>query len=387
MNLACFARGKSSLERTHESAYLITGGLGGMGQVIAREISRKEPNAPIVLLTRRRLSDAEQTALELPENVQVMTCDVTDSSAVEACIRQLQQNYGRVQGVFHAAGLAGGGIYLRRTWEEFESTLAPKVTGTENLYNAFKDAPPDFLLLFSSYASVLYPMGQTDYVAANAYMDACSTLAPWIKTLNWTGWSESGMAVAHGADQSKNEVLSLTNAQATELLWQAMASEPSQLLLGSWNDTYFDRELYTPFYLLPTEVRTLDQPIQTQQVQLNGKLSGEPTDTELQVAQAWAKVLGLQELDYNAKFLEVGGDSITAAALQKELGQTYPGVLDITDVFVYPSIGEMAGYIDATRKGASSPAPSTAQDDTMDLLEKLSSGDIDLEEAMALIGG
>ena len=122
-------------------------------------------------------------------------------------------------------------------------------------------------------------------------------------------------------------------------------------------------------------------------VQLFGKLSGEPTDTELQVAQAWAKVLGLAEVDYFAKFLEVGGDSISAAALQKELNEHYPGVLDITDVFVYPSVGEMAGYIDANRNGPTPAAASAAQDDTMDLLEKLSSGDIDLEEDMALIGG
>ncbi len=366
-----------------EGVYVITGGLGGMGRVIAQAILHTQPKAHVALLTRRTLD----TSLDLPEGVQAFTCDVSDPTAVKTCMEHLRRGFGRITGVFHAAGLAGGGIYLRRNWQDFARTLAPKVSGTQNLYEALKDAPPDFLILFSSYSSVLYPMGQADYVAANAYLDASCTLAPWIRTINWTGWSETGMAFENGADQSKNEVHSLTNKQATELLWQAMASDAPQLLLGRWNEQFFDYERSASFYLLPTEVKPLHQSNQSLQIQLTGKLSGEPTETELQVAQAWAKVLGLTELDYHAKFLEVGGDSITAAALQKELGQTYPGVLDITDVFVYPSIGEMAGYIDASCNAASPAAPSAVGDETMDLLEKLSSGDIDLEEAMSLIGG
>lgn len=372
--------------------YLITGGLGGMGTEIAREIAGAHPNVHLALLTRRSLSPQEIVSLQLPQQAVVCSCDVANFGALRDCIESLRQKFGKIRGVFHAAGLAGGGIYLHRTWHDFRSVLAPKVDGTRNLYEILKDAPPDFLLLFSSYASVLYPAGQADYVAANAYLDAFCTLAPWIQTVNWAGWEETGMAVAHGANQSKNAVSSLSNAKAIELLWQAMSSNASQLLLGSWSKTRFDPKLYAPFYLLPTEVRMLEERNQNQQVQLYGKLSGEPSVTELQVAQAWAKVLGLSELEYCAKFLEVGGDSISAAALQKELSLTYPGVLDITDVFVYPSIGEMASYIDAScaARNASSQAAdavSAAQDDTMDLLTKLSSGDIDLEEALALIGG
>ena len=364
-----------------DGVYVITGGLGGMGRVIAQAILEAQPKAHVALLTRRTLD----TDLAFLQGVQVFTCDVTDATAVNICVEQLRQSYGRIIGVFHAAGLAGGGIYLRQNWQDFARTLAPKVSGTQNLYEALKDTPPDFLLLFSSYASVLYSVGQADYVAANAYLDAFCTLAPWIRTINWTGWSETGMAFENGADQSKNEVHSLTNKQATELLWQAMASDAPQILVGRWNEQYFDHNRYASFYLLPTEVRPLQQSNQSLQIQLHGKLSGEPTETEWQVARAWAKVLGLTELDYHAKFLEVGGDSITAAALQKELGQVYPSVLDITDVFVYPSIGEMAGYIDAALN--KSATPSAVEDETMDLLERLSSGDIDLEEAMSLIGG
>lgn len=365
-----------------DGVYLITGGLGGMGRVIAEDILRQEPNAHIALLTRRNVHPTD-----LPKQLQVCTCDVTDKAALRVCMENLRRSYGKILGVFHAAGIAGGGIYLRRTWQEFSEVLAPKTLGTRNLYELLRDEPPAFMLLFSSYASVLYPMGQADYVAANACLDAFCTQAKWIKTINWTGWSETGMAVAHGADQSKNAVVSLTNAEALTLMYRAMSCDAPQLLLGRWSERYFDPTQYTPYYLLPTEVRTMEEPNQMKSVQLFGKLSGEPTDTELQVAQAWAKVLGLAEVDYFAKFLEVGGDSISAAALQKELNEHYPGVLDITDVFVYPSVGEMAGYIDANRNGPTPAAASAAQDDTMDLLAKLSSGDIDLEQAMALIGG
>ncbi|MBE6927019.1 MAG: SDR family oxidoreductase [Ruminococcaceae bacterium] len=371
---------KTDFTVSEDGVYIITGGMGGMAQTIAAALLERQPKAKIALLTRKQAESSVG---------QVYVCDVSDESAVRSCIGQLRRTYGRIRGVFHTAGVAGGGIYLRRTWQEFERTLAPKVSGTHNLYEALKEEPPEFMVLFSSYASALYPAGQADYVAANAYLDAFCTCAPWIMTVNWAGWSETGMAVANGAQQDKNAISSLTNDEALELLWQAMASNEAQLLLGKRSKTYFDAKQLEEFYLLPTEVRTLEETNQTQQIQLNGKLSGEPTETEITVAYAWAKVLGLQELDYNAKFLEVGGDSISAAALQKELGRDYPGVLDITDVFVYPSIGEMAGYIDANsgRAATTASTASAAEDETMDLLGKLSSGDIDLEEALARIGG
>ena len=381
---------KRELTFSPEGVYVITGGLGGMGITIAKALAQRQPEIHLALLTRRKPTTAEWE--QVPEQAEIALCDVTDRATLEECLDGLRKKHGRIAGVFHTAGVAGGGIYLRRNWEDFEKVFAPKVAGTQNLYELLKENPPEFMLLFSSYASVLYPAGQSDYIAANAFLDAFCTKAPWIQTVNWAGWKETGMGVRNGADQSKNAVDSLTNAEAMELLWQAMEAKEPRLLLGSWSKAYFDKNAYIPYYILPTGVSALEETNYDTPVQLTGKLSGEPTATELRVAQAWAKVLGLRELDYGAKFLEVGGDSISAAALQKELSGAYPGVLDITDVFVYPSIGEMAGYIDSSRKPSATTSQAgehaaAYQDSTMDLLEKLSAGDIDLEEALSLIGG
>lgn len=382
----------TELSFSSSGVYVITGGLGGMGLAIAKAIAEANPEAHLALLTRRNLRISELEPLALPPQAEVVSCDVTQAPQLNRCLSDLRLKYGRIAGVFHAAGISGGGIYLRRAWEAFERVLAPKVTGTENLLHALRVDPPDFLILFSSYASVLYPAGQSDYNAANAFLDAVCTSAPWIKTLNWAGWSEVGMAVNAGVDHSKNAVVSLTNDEALALLWRAMTTTCPQLLLGRWSKTHFDVNTCAQYYFLPTEVHAVEEKNQDLPVQLSGKPSGEPTETELQVAKAWAKILGLTELDYEAKFLEVGGDSISAAALQKELNTTYPGILDITDVFVYPSVGAMAAYIDsvcgssATASRAGEPI-ADSKDATMDLLGKLSSGDIGLEEALTLIGG
>ncbi len=373
-----------------EGVYVITGGLGGMGITIANALAQRLPEIRLALLTRRNPSPEELE--QIPGQAELILCDVTDRAALGKCLDGLRKEHGRILGVFHTAGIAGGGIYLRRGWEDFEKVFAPKVAGTQNLYELLKENPPAFMLLFSSYASVLYPAGQSDYIAANAFLDAFCTKAPWIQTINWAGWSQTGMGVRNGADQSKNAVDSLTNVEAMELMWQAMEAKEPRLLIGSWSKAYFDKNAYAQYYILPTEVNALEETIHDAPIQLTGKLSGEPTETELVVAGAWAKVLGLTELNYTAKFLEVGGDSISAAALQKELSNKFPGVLDITDVFVYPSIGEMADYIDRSRNASAAPshagAPVAAnQDSTMDLLEKLSAGDIGLEEALSLIGG
>jgi len=81
-------------------------------------------------------------------------------------------DYRRLDGVIHAAGVLRDGFILQKNLQDVAAVLAPKVLGLVNLDTATKTLALDFFVVFSSLASVLGNIGQADYAAANAFMDA-----------------------------------------------------------------------------------------------------------------------------------------------------------------------------------------------------------------------
>jgi thioesterase domain-containing protein/acyl carrier protein len=101
--------------------------------------------------------------------------------------------------VFHAAGVVRDSLIQIKTQSEIEDVFTPKVYGTMVLDELFEKEPLDFLLLYSSTSTIIAPMGQIDYVAANAFLNAYAQNQSTRKNrhtvaVNWGVWSEVGMA-------------------------------------------------------------------------------------------------------------------------------------------------------------------------------------------------
>jgi NAD(P)-dependent dehydrogenase (short-subunit alcohol dehydrogenase family)/acyl carrier protein len=131
-------------------------------------------------------------------DVCLVTGNVADPASMRAALEQVEDRFGPVNGVIHSAGLPGGGLLDRRTREETEQVFAAKVRGTLVLAECFADRPPlDFLLLFSSQASMTGLVGSGDYAAANgfqnAYAQQSGRSARWTTAVAWPGWSGVGM--------------------------------------------------------------------------------------------------------------------------------------------------------------------------------------------------
>lgn len=107
--------------------------------------------------------------------------------------------FGAVHGIIHAAGVAGGTMVEAHEPEIAARVFAPKVTGTLVLAQIFQHDTLDFLVLCSSVTAVAGGLGQVDYCAANAFMDAFasarSSARMPVYSVNWGGWLEVGMAV------------------------------------------------------------------------------------------------------------------------------------------------------------------------------------------------
>jgi len=384
--------------------YFITGGAGGIGLEIANELARLEPTIHLVLLGRRELAEIPQWS-QLPQeryqklhalsqkvaSVRYFSCDVADEKALEKVLSSV----GEINGIVHAAGLPGGGFVIKRQWEGFYDVLKPKIYGTQKLLELAKQPQIEFITLFSSYASVLAVAGQSDYIGANSYVDACA-VHDKVKVISWGGWKETGMAKDNGVDMVKSPIQFMTNAEGVLAFVSAMACEEKHILVGKFNYSELAGSLEdyqkvihfseSDMQILRSSADQKKNSNKTYDITVHGKETP-LTPTEQKIAQAWAKILGLREVDYQDKFLEVGGDSLSATYLQKEIDTVYPNVMDITDVFVYPTIEQMATFIDSKTVVVEKKqtAKATDADQMRKLLEQLASGEIDVSKAGALI--
>jgi len=186
---------------------LVTGGLGGIGLTLARELAQSI-SARLVLTGRSAPEEGHAAVRELEAlgaEVLVLAADVTDEAAMREVVRRTRERFGPVQAAIHAAGVPGGGVIQRKTAEAAARVLAPKVRGTRALAAALAGEPLELLVLCSSTLAVTGGIGQVDYCAANAFLDAFARQASrsGLRTvsLNWGAWQGVGMAARAVASQ------------------------------------------------------------------------------------------------------------------------------------------------------------------------------------------
>ncbi|MEU6130766.1 SDR family NAD(P)-dependent oxidoreductase, partial [Saccharopolyspora sp. NPDC047091] len=178
--------------------YLITGGAGGLGALLAADIARHAPDAHPVLCGRSE-------AREVPHG-EYRRLDVTDRAAVAELVADVVREHGRLDGVLHAAGLVEDDYLIRKSFQQAQRVLAPKVAGLVHLDHATRDLPLDFFAAFSSGAGTLGNAGQGDYAAANGFLDAhlahraelvaAGTRSGTSASIGWPLWQDGGMHVA-----------------------------------------------------------------------------------------------------------------------------------------------------------------------------------------------
>lgn len=88
-----------------------------------------------------------------------------------------------------------------------------------------------------------------------------------------------------------------------------------------------------------------EQDKQETEVRLKGTL--EPSSTQQYVANAFGGLLGLQEIDIYSSFEDMGGNSLITTHLLTHIDREFPGIIDITDIFSYPTVHDLSELIDS----------------------------------------
>jgi acyl transferase domain-containing protein len=167
-------------------------------------------------MTRTRAAIAAVREMRrLGSEVVVLRADVSDEAQMRAAVAEMDQRFGPPDGIIHTAGVLGQGLIHGRTPEDVRKTFAAKAVGLILLDKilAQRGIEPDFVMLCASLASVAPIVGQVDYCAANAFLDAyAASRAGRGKTevlaIDWGFWQELGMIEqAKASDAWKREIL------------------------------------------------------------------------------------------------------------------------------------------------------------------------------------
>lgn len=181
-----------------DKMYLLVGGLGGLGRTLAEWMVRKGARN-LAFMSRSGASRPEalatKTWLETRDvHVSIYRADVTDYVAVKACTDDIGPRLG---GVFQAAMVLQDTPFNKMTYEQWQTSVRPKVQGTRNLHQATLTSELDFFVCFSSASAVVGAMAQANYSAANTYLDA---LMSHRRSLGLKGTTMNvGMVVGVGA--------------------------------------------------------------------------------------------------------------------------------------------------------------------------------------------
>ncbi|MEH3129452.1 MAG: type I polyketide synthase [Mycolicibacterium neoaurum] len=339
-------------------SYLITGGTGALGALVATRLADLGARR-IVLLSRRGMADRSawdadaepaRTILALEErgvSVRVAAVDIAASGAADE-LRAALRDLPPVRGVVHAAGVEAGALLAGTTAEDFAAAMRPKVDGTLTLHEVFAPGELDWMVLFSSCGYLAGFPGQGAYACANAYLDAFAqhrrSLGDRTTAVAWTAWRGLGMGSTSSFVAAQLRALGMGVVgpnDAMRALDLAMRSDqPHVVVLPVDADA-----ASVPMLADIAPVDAEDTAAATVRPGRDGVLT--PARVADLVTAAVAAELGLPDgaVDPRLPLAEIGVDSIMTVALRKQLERVTGLALPPTLLWEHPTAAAVTARI------------------------------------------
>lgn len=156
-----------------DKTYVLFGMTSDLGQSLSRLLI--EHGARHIVLASRNADTSprwcEEVAMTRGAKVQVARLDITRRADVFTFARKLAESMPPVAGVVNGANVLEDSVFAQMTADRFQRVLGPKVRGSKNLDDAFAEVHLDFFIMTSSFAAIGGHPGQSNYAAANMYMN------------------------------------------------------------------------------------------------------------------------------------------------------------------------------------------------------------------------
>ncbi|WP_427160212.1 SDR family NAD(P)-dependent oxidoreductase [Aliinostoc sp. HNIBRCY26] len=336
-----------------EGAYLITGGLGKLGLLMAQWLSQMGASH-LVLCSRNVKSPPEAIAslIESGTQITIVNADITSAADTEQLFSRFGADLPPLRGVIHAAAVLDDGLLTNQNWEKYQNVMRPKVEGTLLLDHYTRNLSLDFFIAFSSAAVILGSPGQSSYAAANAFMDALmqqrqSLGLPGI-SINWGAW-DTGNEIEKQRFANWG-IQSMSADTAIQYLSDLILSDVEQGIILDIDWATFNQSfnINQPFF---AEVITTKE--DNKNAKLLEKLKSLPIDERAEnlsqgIEQILREVTGLSAssvIPQYTSFLELGLNSLMVLEFKNRLETNLACSLPTSIIFDYPNIASLNIYL------------------------------------------
>jgi hybrid polyketide synthase/nonribosomal peptide synthetase ACE1 len=329
-----------------DKTYLLVGLSGQIGQSLCEWMVAN--GAGCVCLTSRRPKVDERWLRSFDgtgASVKVIPMDVLDPTSIERVVKEIRATCAPIAGVANGAVIFDDQLFANMPGESMRRVLAPKVDGSMNLDKVFHDTKLDFFILFSSVVCIYGNAGQSNYSAANGFLNALAVqrrkrgLAASSIALGMV----AGIGHAENAGEAVQEQLvkriglpPVSETDLRQIFAEAIiaGSQPSQdpVVVAGLRAISDDEDLRGPWFSNPYFSHMIRESRRASD-------SGDDKKTTLPVSQLLAKCatkgeaieilresfatklaamlqLGDQKIEHDAPLLELGIDSLFAGEVR-----------------------------------------------------------------------
>ncbi|WP_410639156.1 type I polyketide synthase [Amycolatopsis sp. lyj-346] len=361
-----------------DGTVLITGGTGGLGAVFARHLAAEHGMRRLLLVSRSGGDPAEVATLvaELAAHGTEATaaaCDVADRAALKALLDGLEHP---LTAVVHSAGVLDDGVLGSQTPDSLERVLTPKIAGAWNLHELTRDLRS--FVVFSSVAGTVGTAGQSNYAAANAFLDALARLRHEsglpATSLAWGPWATgsgmtSALSEADLARMARAGTPAIPAELGTALFDAALAAgvpdvAPVRLDLPVLRAVGDVPPVLRGLIRVPLKRSAAGAEAAVGLVRRLGALdaAGRTRAVRDLVVTQVAQVLGHADggaIDAGQTFQQLGFDSLTALELRNRLDGATGVRLGATAVFDYPTVAALGEHLLEALLGSGAVADET----------------------------
>ena len=352
-----------------DGTYLITGGTGGLGLHVAEHLARTGAGT-VALLSRRAPSEDVRARIGAIEaggaQVICLQADVADRDGLVRALAKLDGIAPPLRGVIHAAGVLDDGIISQQDAARFSTVMAPKVQGAWNLHALTLNKPVELFAMFSSASAVLGAAGQSNYAAANCYLDMLAHYRQArglaATSIDWGPWSGAGMAAElDGAGAwALRGIEPIAPDEGMQMFERILGAAPAQIMALpiDWQQFLSQIPPGGDIPLLADVVTRGDGHANaTEDGDMSGRLQAEleqlPAGARRERLQeiveqhllrvlgmsAGARIAPLQPLN------DIGVDLLMAVELRNALARSVGQALPATLLFDYPTVAALTGYL------------------------------------------
>ncbi|MEZ0340962.1 acyltransferase domain-containing protein [Mycobacterium sp. pV006] len=368
-----------------DGTYLITGGMGALGLLIADWLADR--GARRVLLAGRtplpprrdwdsgdldaglRDKIAAIRALELRGvTVEAVSLDIGSAQAVRDLIaRRDADGAPPIRGVVHAAGISDSQLLTDVDESRLQATMWPKIAGATALHESFAAGDLDFFYLTGTAGTAFGIPGQGAYAAANAYLDALARArhaqgghTVSLAFVAWQGLGFGAEAEIVVAELARLGSRPITPAEAFAAWEHAHRHPLAQAVLvpmesdedGGADAGAVDTPTRDWSSMSPDEVRAeLQQGLRT------------ILASELRIAET--------EVEVDLPFAELGLNSVMAMSIRQKAEQLVGLQLSATMLWNHPTIGSLAEFLAEKLLPADSDDTEFADDSSDSVLDSL----------------